>query len=69
LSDQDLQDNVDYIKKRIRLQLVTVIYGENEAAQLSIETDYVVQKALDNLPQAKELLAKAKRYMASKNTK
>jgi carboxyl-terminal processing protease len=69
LSDQDLQDNVDYIKKRIRLQLVTVIYGENEAAQLSIETDYLVQKALDNLPQAKELLAKAKKYMASKNLK
>lgn len=69
LSDQDLQDNVDYIKKRIRLQLVTVIYGENEAAQLSIENDYVVQKALDNLPQAKELLAKAKKYMASKNPK
>jgi len=69
VSDQDLQTNLDFIKKRIRLQLVTVIFGENEAATLGIAEDPLVQKALEALPQAKELLAKAKKYMASKTMK
>jgi carboxyl-terminal processing protease len=69
LSDQELQDNLDFIKKRIRLQLVAVIYGEADASQLSVENDYLVQKALEELPQARELLANAKKYVASKNSK
>ncbi len=69
VSDQELQDNLDYLKKRIRLQLVTVIYGEAEASRISIENDHLVQKALENVPQAKELLAKAKKFMASKSMK
>ena len=69
ISDQDLQTNLDFIKKRIRLQLITVIYGESDAAKIGIAEDPIVQKALEALPQAKELLAKAKKYMASKNMK
>jgi carboxyl-terminal processing protease len=67
--DQDLQANLDFIKQRIRLQLVTVIFGENEAAKMSVAEDPLVQKALEALPQAKELLSKAKKYMASKGSK
>lgn len=69
ISDQDFQENLDFIKSRIRLQLVTVIYGENEADRLSIADDYLVQKALESLPQARELLAKAKKYIASKTSR
>jgi carboxyl-terminal processing protease len=66
LSDQDLQANLDFIKDRIGLQLVTVIFGESEAAKISLAQDPLIQKALEALPQAKELLTKAKKYMASK---
>ena len=69
ITDQDLQDNLDFIKKRIQLQLVTTIFGEQEASKISLENDYLIQKALENLPQARELLAKAKKYMASKMAK
>lgn len=69
ISDQDLNDNVDFIKNRIRIQLVAAIYGETEADRISIENDYLVQKALDSMPQAKELLARAKRYMASQTSR
>jgi carboxyl-terminal processing protease len=65
LSEQDLKDNEDFIKTRIRLQLVASIYGEPEADRLSVESDPLVLRALDNLPQARELLAKAKKYIAS----
>jgi carboxyl-terminal processing protease len=66
LSDQDLKDNLDFIRTRIHFQLVESIFGENEADKISIENDPLVQKALEDMPQAKELLANAKRYIASK---
>jgi carboxyl-terminal processing protease len=67
LSDQDLKDNSDFIRTRIRWQLVDFIFGETEAHRMAMENDPLVQKALDNMPQASELLAKAKRYIASKS--
>lgn len=69
LTEQELKDNLDFIFTRIRIQLVASIYGENEADRISVEKDYLVQKALENMPQARELLAKARRYVASKGTK
>ncbi len=66
LSDQDVQDNLEFIKYHIRLQLIGVIYGENEAERISIEHDPLVHKAIDSLPQAAQLLANAKRYIASR---
>jgi hypothetical protein len=48
------------------LQLIGVIYGENEAERISIENDSLVRKAIDSLPQAAQLLANAKNYIASK---
>ncbi len=69
LTDQDLKDNLDFIKTRIRAQLVAAIFGENEADRIALENDFLIEKALDNMPQAKLLLAKAKKYVASKNQK
>lgn len=69
VADQDFQNNLDFIRKRIQLQLVTVIFGEQDASQLSVEYDDLVQRALENLPKARELLANAKKFMASKAVK
>lgn len=65
-SDSEIKDNLDFIKEHIRTQLVGVIYGEDEAAKIETENDELVQKALDHLGQAKELMASAKKYIASK---
>jgi len=67
VSDQDLKDNQDFIKTRIRGQLVAVIYGESEANKISIQNDLLVQGAAQHMTQAAELLANAKKYMASRN--
>ncbi len=67
VSDKDFTENLDFIKSRIRIQLVGSIFGENEADRISITADPLVLKALDSMPQAKELVAKAKRYIASKS--
>ncbi len=65
-SDSDMTANLDFVKNRIRIQLVGSIFGETEADRISIGTDPLVLKSLEDMPQAKELMAKAKRYVASK---
>jgi carboxyl-terminal processing protease len=69
LSDQDLHDNIEFIKNGIRVQLIEVIYGKDEAKRISIEKDPLVEKALDSMPQARLLLAKVKKYLAEKGSK
>jgi carboxyl-terminal processing protease len=66
LSEQDLNGNLDFIRTRIRPPLVEFIYGQTEASQIAVENDPLVEKAVEEMPQASELLAKAKRYIASK---
>ncbi len=65
-TDQDLKDNVEFLRIRLRAQLVGMVHGENEMKKISIENDFLVQKALENMPQAKLLLAHAKKVMAGK---
>jgi len=69
VSEQELNQNMDFIKARIRPQLVEFIFGQTEASQIAIENDPLVEKAEQAMPQAIELLAKAKRYIASKGQK
>jgi carboxyl-terminal processing protease len=66
LTEGDIQENAEFIRNRIRLQLITVIYGEAEADRLTIADDPVVQKAIELMPEAKELVARAKKYIAAR---
>ncbi len=66
VSDKDFQANLDYIHSHIRMQLVGMIYGQNQADRIAMESDPLVQKALNSMQQAAELLANAKKYMASR---
>jgi carboxyl-terminal processing protease len=65
-SDTDMAANLDFVKNRIRIQLVGAIFGETDADRINVSSDPLVLKSLEDMPQAKELLAKAKRYVATK---
>jgi carboxyl-terminal processing protease len=67
ITDANIKENAEFIKRRIRAQLVLVIYGEDKAGKIAIENDYLVGKALDHLGQARELMASAKKFMAAKS--
>ncbi len=69
LSDVEMTANLDFIKDHIQYQLVSMIYGIPDADKIKLSRDPLVLKALDSMPQAKELLAKAKRYIASQTTR
>jgi carboxyl-terminal processing protease len=66
LSDNELGGNLEYIKDHIQEQLVGMIYGQEESDKIEVESDPLVQKALNSMSQAAELLANAKKYMASR---
>jgi len=63
--DRDFQDNLAFIKDHIRDVLIGMIYGQDEAQHLSVSSDYVVQKAVEALPQAAALVTRARKYVAS----
>ena len=65
-SDLDMTANLDFVKNRIDIQLVASIFGGTEADRISVAKDPLVLKSLESMPQAKELMAKAKQYVASK---
>lgn len=67
ISDQDFNANLDFIKNRIRTQLVAVIYGESEALRIERQNDPLVANASRRMGQAAQLLANAKKYMAGRN--
>ena len=69
VSDEDFAANRDAISRQIRLELVTMIYGSNEADRDAAATDPLVLTAATKLDRAKELASGAKRFMASKEVR
>ena len=66
LSDQDVKDNQDFLKNHLSEVLIGMVYGVDQAQQLSVQTDYIVQKAVEALPQAQALLVHAQQYIAKR---
>jgi carboxyl-terminal processing protease len=55
-TDQDIKDNVDFIKRRIKQEVFNTAYGLEEGYRVAIQGDTQVVKALEVMPQAKELM-------------
>lgn len=66
ISEADFKASEPFIREHVRVQLVRAIYGQDAANHIAVENDPLVQRALDSLGQAKELMVRAQRYMASR---
>jgi carboxyl-terminal processing protease len=55
-TDQDIKDNVEFIKRRIKQEVFNTAFGLEEGYRVAIQGDTQVLKALDVMPQAKELM-------------
>lgn len=66
ISEEDFKASEPFIREHVRVQLVRAIYGEDAANRITIDNDPLVKRAVDSLGQAKELLVRAQRYMASR---
>jgi carboxyl-terminal processing protease len=66
-SDEDIQKNVDFIKRRIRQEVYTSSYGLQEGWKAAIEGDSQVLKALEALPEAKTLMTSGRATPTAEN--
>jgi carboxyl-terminal processing protease len=56
----------DWIKANIKTELFTSEFGQDEGMKVHAQTDPAVQKALEFLPEARQLAENARRLSAQK---
>jgi carboxyl-terminal processing protease len=66
-TNEDIQNNVDFIKRRIKQEIYTSSFGIQEGFKVSIQGDTQVLKALEMIPEAKSLMTSGRLLPASKN--
>jgi len=66
-TEADLAENSDWIRSNIKAELFINEFGQQEGMRVHAESDPEVQKALDLLPQAKQLAENAKKTIAQRN--
>ena len=67
LTDEDIQSNVDFIKRRIKQEVYTSSFGMQEGFKIAIQGDTQVVKALEALPEAKVLMTTGRLTPAAQN--
>jgi carboxyl-terminal processing protease len=65
-TEPDIQDNLQWIKWKIKREVFTSAFGLNEGYRVELQEDPQVQKAIQDLPQAKALYENAKKVMAER---
>ncbi len=66
-TEAELAENSDWIQSNIKAELFINEFGQQEGMRVHAETDPAVEKALDLLPQAKQLADNAKKTIAARN--
>ncbi len=66
-TDEDIQSNVDFIKRRIRQEVYTSSFGLQEGFKVAIQGDTQVIKALEMMPEAKLLMTSGRVLPAAQN--
>ena len=67
-TEADLQQNLDWVKSNVKGELFTEAFGLDAGLQARAEADPEVAKALELLPQAKQLTENARRVIAARST-
>jgi carboxyl-terminal processing protease len=67
-TDEDFQKNVDFIKRRIKQEVFTSLFGLQEGFRVAIQGDTQVLKALEMMPEAKLLMTSGRTTPAAQNS-
>jgi len=67
-SESDLVENNDWVRANIKAEIFTDAFGQDEGLQVRAETDPQVTKALELLPQAKQLAENARKIVAQRTS-
>jgi carboxyl-terminal processing protease len=65
-TDQDIAENLDWIKVHIKREIFTSMFGQQEGFRAEMEADPEVAKAADLVPQSRALYDNARRIVAER---
>ena len=65
--EEDIQANIDFIKRRIKQEVYTSSFGLQEGFKIAVSGDTQVMKALEVLPEAKALMTTGRTTPAAQN--
>jgi carboxyl-terminal processing protease len=65
-TEAEFTENQDWIKQQIRREVFISVFSVEDARRMGVETDPMVQKAIDALPKAQELLSNAKKMIVQR---
>jgi carboxyl-terminal processing protease len=68
-TESDFAQNNDWIKRFLRKEMYITAFSADEARRITVETDPMVEKAVDSMPKAKTLLESAKRVIVQRLSK
>jgi carboxyl-terminal processing protease len=67
-TEQELAEVNDWIRSNIKSEIFIDAFGQEEGLKVRAEADPIVQKALELMPEAKQLADNARRIVAEKNS-
>ena len=65
-TDQQIQDNLPWLKWEIKREVFTTVLGLNEGYKVALENDPQLEKAIASIPQARALYANARKIVAER---
>ena len=66
-TDADIAQNLSWIKREIRKEAFTSMFGLTEGYKVDLEEDTQLQKAIETLPQARALYENARKIIAQRS--
>ncbi|HWR14519.1 MAG TPA: S41 family peptidase [Terriglobales bacterium] len=66
-TEQEISEINDWLRSNIKSEIFVDAYGQEEGLKIRAEADPLVQKALELMPEAKQLAENARRIIAEKN--
>jgi carboxyl-terminal processing protease len=66
-TEPDIQDNLAWLKWKIKREVFTSVFGLNEGYKVELQSDPQLQKAVEQIPQAKALYQNARKIVAERN--
>lgn len=67
-TEAEWAENNDWIKQQLRREIYITAFGTDEARKLAVDNDPAVQKAIESMPKAKQLLDTAKKTIVQRMT-
>ena len=68
-TESEWSENNDWIRRFLRREMYITAFSADEARRITVETDPMVEKAIDSLPKARTLLDSAKRVIVQRLSK